>query len=250
MATISYMQDALDHASDPSRCQRCAVRHQAICGSLAPGELADLNKIARKREIKAGQNILTAEEDMPYVATVVSGVIKLIQSLPDGRQQIVGLHFPPDFLGRTYGMKSRCFAEAVSDVDLCLFPKNEFESLLANYPGLENRLFQDTLDELDVARDWMLLLGRKTAAEKVASFLAMIARRVPLQGCQHCAEPDQISFHLPMTRADIADYLGLTIETVSRQMTRLKTQKIIRLHDNRDISILDMDHLGEIAGLA
>lgn len=250
MATISYMHDALDHVSDPEKCKRCSVRHQAVCSSLAPAELAVLNKIARKREFKAGQNILIAEEDMPYVATVVSGVIKLIQSLPDGRQQIVGMHFPPDFLGRTYGTKSRCFAEAVSDVDLCLFPKKEFENLLANYPDLETRLFQDTLDELDVARDWMLLLGRKTASEKVASFLAMIARRVPLQGCQHSSEPHQISFHLPMTRADIADYLGLTIETVSRQMTRLKTHEIIRLHDNRDITILNMDRLSELAGLS
>jgi len=250
MASISYIQDAQKKIADPERCQQCAVRHTAVCNALSPEELANLNRIARRREYKAGQNILTAEEDMPYVATVVSGVVKLIQSLPDGRQQIVGLQFPPDFLGRTYGIASQCFAEAVSDVDLCLFPKKDFEALLANYPGLENRLFQDTLNELDVARDWMLLLGRKTAAEKVASFLVMIARRAPLLGCQHANDPDGVNFHLPMTRADIADYLGLTIETVSRQMTKLKTREIIRLYDNRDIAVLDLERLTEAAGMA
>ncbi|MBZ0215890.1 MAG: Crp/Fnr family transcriptional regulator, partial [Fimbriimonadaceae bacterium] len=184
MASTIFGSSAAAHAADPDRCQHCVVRHQAVCGVLAPHELADLNSIARRRLYKPGQNILMAEENIPHVATVVSGVIKLIQSMSDGRQQIVGLQFPPDFLGRTYGVESRYFAEAVSDVDLCLFPKREFETLLADYPDLEKRLFQDTLDELDVARDWMLLLGRKTAAERVASFLLLIARRAPFIGCQ------------------------------------------------------------------
>jgi CRP/FNR family transcriptional regulator len=248
--SISYLSTAREQALDPERCQHCAVRHQAVCGALAPEELLDLNRMARRKIFKAGQSILIAEENASYVGNIVTGVIKLIQSLPDGRQQIVGLQFPPDFLGRTYGAESRCFAEAVCDVDLCLFPKKEFERLLENYPGLEKRLFQDTLEELDVARDWMLLLGRKTAAEKVASFLLLIARRAPLLGCRHAASPDQISFQLPMTRADIADFLGLTIETVSRQMTKLKTQEIIRLHDNREMSILDMERLNMVGGLS
>ncbi len=249
MVSVSYLSPARKHAPDPERCQHCSVRHQAVCGALMPEELADLNRIARRKEYKVGQNILVAEEEMPFVATIVAGVIKLIQSLPDGRQQIVGLQFPPDFLGRAYGSESRCFAEAVSEVELCLFQKKDFEGLLVKYPGLEQRLFQNTLDELDVVRDWMLLLGRKTAAEKVSSFILLIANRAPYFGCQHTVSSDQVSFHLPMTRADMADFLGLTIETVSRQMTKLKSLDIIRLHENREISILDMDRLNKIANM-
>lgn len=249
MTSIQFNSSVDIPAADPDRCQHCVVRHQAVCGALASHELADLNAIARRRIYKAGQSIIIAEEETPYVATVVSGVIKLIQSMPDGRQQIVGLQFPPDFLGRAYGHESRYFAEAVGDVDLCLFPKKEFETLLSNYPDLEKRLFQDTLEELDVARDWMLLLGRKTAAERVASFLLLIARRAPYIGCKQKGDDAEVSFHLPMTRADIADYLGLTIETVSRQITKMKTQKVIQLHDNRDIAVLDMERLRDISGM-
>jgi CRP/FNR family transcriptional regulator len=94
----------------------------------------------------------------------------------------------------------------------------------------------------------MLLLGRKTAEEKVASFLYMLARRSLMTGCQHKNTPGMSGFELPLTRADIADYLGLTIETVSRQLTRLKTGHVIRLSSNRLILVPDMAKLAQSAG--
>ena len=118
----------------------------------------------------------------------------------------------------------------------------------ANIPGLQQRLFQHTLDELDAARDWMLLLGRKTAEEKVASFLFMLARRSLMTGCEHKNTPDVAAFELPLTRSDMADYLGLTIETVSRQLTRLKTSNVIRLSTNRLIMVPDVNRLAHAAG--
>lgn len=230
----------------PERCETCAVRHKAICAVLSKHELHDLNRIARQRIVPAGQVISGGGDDIVF-ANIISGVIKLTKTLSDGRQQIVGLQFPPDFIGRTYGEPSAYFAEAATDVELCAFPTAGFKSMLKRYPDLEHRLFENTLDELDAAREWMLLLGRKTAQEKVASLLLMIARRAPDIGCAHTEDMNFACFTLPLTRADLADFLGLTLETVSRQMTKLKMLGIIELVENREITVPDMEALERAA---
>ncbi len=230
------------------RCDHCAVRHQAVCGALSEEELVHMNRIAHRKLVTAGETIMSDEEPAEFFANVVSGVVKLTKTLADGRQQIVGLLFPPDFLGRAYSENNPYFAEAATDVEICCFPHDGFERLLKAYPGLEHRLFAKTLDELDSAREWMVLLGRKTAQEKVASFLLLLARRAGMTGCSHGSSGLFPQFVLPLTRADIADYLGLTIETVSRQITKLKSSGIISLADNRIFSVPDMDRLRRAAG--
>jgi CRP/FNR family transcriptional regulator len=155
------------------------------------------------------------------------------------------LLFPPDFLGRAFRRSNPYFAEAASDLEICIFPKDAFERLAGEYPEIEHRMFERALDELDAAREWMLLLGRKTAEEKVADFLYLLARRSMMT---HCDDHATASFDLPLSRADIADYLGLTIETVSRQLTRLKTSGVIRLVNHRLIQVPDLDALSAIAG--
>ena len=123
--------------------------------------------------------------------------------------------------------------------------KGAIERMMQESPELERRLYRQALDELDEARDWMVTLGRKTASEKIASLLLMIA---------HHAEPSMVAgrnsarFDLPLTRADIADFLGLTIETVSRQLTRLRNEKIISIENNRLIIVLDLRRLKARAG--
>ncbi len=235
------------HNTIATRCSRCVLRHKAICAALSETELNDFNKIARQRTITAGQ-VIYGDDDV-MLANILMGVIKLTKTLSDGRQQIVGLQFPPDFLGRIYTKTAPYFAEAATDVELCTFPKAGFEAMLRRYPGLEHRLFENTLDELDSAREWMLLLGRKTAQEKVATLLLMIASRASNVGCSHIHSPEISSarFSLPLTRADLADYLGLTLETVSRQMTKLKSIGVIELVDNREIIVPDISMLEKIA---
>lgn len=208
-----------------------------------------MSAVARQRRLKAGDVILRAEEEPPFFANIVSGAVKLSKTLADGRQQIVGLQFPPDFLGRAYRNRSPFYAEAASDVELCIFPKAGFERLLEEQPQLENRLFQNTLDELDAARDWMLLLGRKTATERVASFLALIARRNRPVACAHAAIAVDPTISLPLTRAEIADYLGLTIETVSRQLGKLRAAGILEAGPNRTVAVLDQNGLEALAQL-
>ena len=230
------------------KCDTCSVRHRAVCGALTSEELRHLNQIARDKKISAGEVILSDEEPASFVGIITSGAVKLTKTLADGRQQIVGLQFASDFIGRTYNDRNHFFAEAATDVEVCSFLRHDFEVMLKKFPELENRLFQHTLDDLDAARDWMLLLGRKTAEEKVASFLLMLAKKSSVTGCHHTGTPAFATFTLPITRTDMGDYLGLTIETVSRQITRLKTRKIISITGNRDFLVPDLSKLVEVAG--
>jgi CRP/FNR family transcriptional regulator, anaerobic regulatory protein len=211
-------------------------------------QLAKLSAIAHRRKIAAGQIIMSDQEPASFFANIISGTVKLTKTTADGRQQIVGLLFPPDFLGRAFKRSNPYFAEAACDLEICVFPKDAFERLAGEYPELQHRLFERTLDELDAAREWMLLLGRKTAEEKVADFLYLLARRSVLRHCADHAGKEAASFELPLSRADIADYLGLTIETVSRQLTRLKTTGVIKLVNNRMIEVPDLAALGRLAG--
>jgi CRP/FNR family transcriptional regulator len=128
---------------------------------------------------------------------------------------------------------------------LCSFPRTVIERMMRVSPGLEHRLLKQTLKELDEAREWMLALGRKTASEKVASFLLMIARNI-----DPASDPAgrAASFDLPLTRTDIADFLGLTIETVSRQLTRLRAAGAIRIENNRHVSVDDLGRLEQRCG--
>lgn len=211
-------------------------------------QIAQLNKIAHRRVIPAGRTIMSDQEPVSFFANIISGTVKLTKTTADGRQQIVGLLFPPDFLGRAFSRHNLYFAEAATDVEICVFPNDRFEALVADYPELQHRLFAKTLDELDAAREWMLLLGRKTAEEKVASILLILAERA--RRMQHPVDTAAISFEIPLTRADLADHLGLTIETVSRQMTRLRTMHVITTVNSRLITINDMRRLAVLAGQA
>ena len=211
-------------------------------------EITKLAQISRRKLYGTGDTIISDAEPIDFFGTIVSGTVMLAKAMPDGRHQIVGLQFAPDFVGRAYGRNNTYSAEAATDVELCMFPKPAFERLTEEFPGLQHRLFEFTLDELDAAREWMLLLGRKTAAEKVASFLLMMARRNLMLGCSHTPQPDMARFELPLTRAGIADYLGLTIETVSRQLTSLKTANAIRLGADRLVTVPDIARLAMIAG--
>ncbi len=211
-------------------------------------QLLRLSEIAHRRKYAAGQMIMSDEEPVTFFANVISGTIKLTKTIADGRQQIVGLLFPPDFLGRTFSRNNPYFAEAASDVEVCTYPNEAFERLVDIYPELKHRLFERTLDELDAARDWMVLLGRKTAEEKVASFLLLLARRSVMADCSRQGSVSATQFDLSLRRADMADYLGLTIETISRQLTRLKTAGTINMVDARTIKVPDISTLAEAAG--
>ena len=129
---------------------------------------------------------------------------------------------------------------------MCCFRRKPFEEMMVRTPHVAQRLLEMTLDELDAAREWMLLLGRKTAREKIASLLAIIGRRDASIKMHRTG--GQMAFDLPLTREAMADYLGLTLETVSRQMSALKRDGVIVLEGKRHITVPDLDRLLTEAG--
>ena len=227
-------------------CEDCPIRSRAVCSYASPQELEILNELKHYRTFSPGQEIVAAGEATGVIGSVVEGVVSLSKTMADGRRQMVGLMFPSDFLGRPKSPVALYDAVAVTPVKLCLFSRSQFERLLREAPSVEQRLLEMTLDELDAARDWMLLLGRKTAREKIATFLSILARRsAQLQGAPSASG---LVFELPLTREAIADYLGLTIETVSRQFTALRKLGVIEMADARHIRVPDIAELLDAAG--
>lgn len=227
-------------------CETCPVRSQSVCARCDTEELAALELMKYHRSYEAGQTIVWSGDRMDFVASMVSGVASLAQTMEDGRRQMVGLLLPSDFVGRPGRTSSPYDIIATTDVTLCCFRRKAFEEMMARTPRVAQRLLEMTLDELDAAREWMLLLGRKTAREKIASLLAIIARRGA--GRRDRVPGAAFRLDLPLTREEMADYLGLTLETVSRQVSALKRDGVIRLEGKRTIVIPDFDRLLEEAG--
>jgi CRP/FNR family transcriptional regulator len=226
-------------------CNSCPIRHRAVCARCESDELARLEQMKYYRSFQAGQTVIWWGDRMDFVASVVSGIATLTQTMEDGRRQMVGLLLPSDFVGRPGRSTAAYDVTATTDLVMCCFRKKPFEELILSTPHISQRLLEMTLDELDAAREWMLLLGRKTAREKIASLLAIIARRdVSLNP----RSKGPIVFDLPLTREEMADYLGLTLETVSRQVSALKRDGVISLEGKRHVTVQDFDLLLEVAG--
>jgi CRP/FNR family transcriptional regulator len=232
--------------TDHIHCESCPIRHRAVCARCEADELELLEEIKYYRSFEAGQHIIWSGDKMDFVGSVVSGIATLSQTMEDGRTQMVGLLLPSDFVGRPGRSGAAYDVVATTDLVMCCFRKKPFEKMMETTPHIAQRLLQMTLDELDAAREWMLVLGRKTAREKIASLLAIIARR---DASLHLnAKNGPLVFDLPLTREAMADYLGLTLETVSRQISALKRDGVIVLEGKRHVTIPDMERLLEEAG--
>ena len=228
------------------RCGDCPIRHRAVCARCETDELAQLDAIKYYRSIEPGQTVVWAGDRMDFVASVVTGVATLTQTLEDGRTQMVGLLLPSDFVGRPGRPNAPYNVTATTDLLMCCFRKKPFEDLMGRTPHIAQRLLEMTLDELDAAREWMLLLGRKTAREKIASLLAIVARRDASLNLR--APSGRMAFDLALTREAMADYLGLTLETVSRQISALRRDGVIELEGKRHVIVPDYDLLLDEAG--
>lgn len=221
----------------PVVCRSCEARHRGVCGVLEPVQLIRLAKHTTQIEYDSAEELISVGQNNERYSNILSGVVKLTKLMADGRQQIVGLQFAPDFLGRPFRRTSTVFAEAATKVRVCSFPKSVLEELIKESPKLEHKLHEQTLKELDEARDWLLALGRKTAAEKVASFLYLVVSNLDPE---KTSDENTCSFELPLRRSDIADFLGLTTETVSRQITKLRKSGIVVVEHNRHVTIPDL----------
>lgn len=222
-------------------CAGCDVRLQTFCRVLADAELARFRCEATTRRLEPRQPLFHEGDPADVVYNLTRGSMKLYKLLPDGRRQVTGFLFPGDFLGLCVDSEHALTAEALEDCEMCRFPRVRFDQFVENHPEIERELLRMAAHELSTAREQMLLLGRKTATERLASFLLALHRRSRRQ------DRSANSFRLAMSRTDIADYLGLTKETVSRSFTWLKTSRLIRLMPGGSVCILDPHTLARIA---
>ncbi|HEY6918705.1 MAG TPA: Crp/Fnr family transcriptional regulator, partial [Tabrizicola sp.] len=182
------------------QCGDCPIRHRAVCARCETDELSRLEQIKYYRSFQAGQTIIWSGDRMEFVGSVVSGIASLTQTMEDGRRQMVGLLLPSDFVGRPGRSTAAFDVTATTDVVMCCFRKKPFEEMMVATPHIAQRLLEMTLDELDAAREWMLLLGRKTAREKIASLISIIARRDAALHLRKKA--GALAVDLPLTREE------------------------------------------------
>jgi CRP/FNR family transcriptional regulator, anaerobic regulatory protein len=223
------------------RCGDCPIRQRAVCAKCDDAELSVLETMKTYRSFAAGQTIAWAGDELDFVASMVTGVATLTRTLEDGRTQMVGLLLPSDFLGRPGRAKVTYTVTAVTDVLMCCFRRKPFAEMLQKMPHVSIQLLEMTMDELQAAREWMVLLGRKTAREKIASLLVIQARREAALTMN--IPTGRLELDLVLTREAMADYLGLTLETVSRQFSALRRDGIIMLDSTRHVVVPDFARL-------
>ncbi len=220
----------------------CEVRAITVCNAIAEVDLARLATSAVVTEVPAGQCFVDEGEPADAFFVVTAGTAKLFKLLPDGRRQIIRFVGPGQFLALAISDTYVFSAEAIEPVRYCRFHRTKLRALMDDSPLMEERLLEVASDELAAAQEQMLLLGRKTARERLASFLLMQSR----QGLP-CGRSRK-RFKLPITHRDIADYIGLTMETVSRTFTRLCAEGLIDMESHSRMVIRDPSGLEALAG--
>jgi CRP/FNR family transcriptional regulator len=221
-------------------CVDCKVRLISVCAALATDELREIEALAQHDSLEAKETLFLQDDRANAVYNVTEGVVRLYKLLPDGRRQIVGFALPGDFLGLAMGDRYGFCADAVDRTRICRFAQDAFSRFVDEKPHLLRRLHAFATHELSLAHDQMLLLGRRTAEEKIAAFLIGLRRRwARLSG-------RSVTIPLPMSRQDIADFLGLTIETVSRTLSRLARERAILIVPG-GVRLLDQDRMERLA---
>jgi CRP/FNR family nitrogen fixation transcriptional regulator len=223
-----------------------AINGSRIPAAVALRGAANLPQRSQRTTVPAirhafdrGEEIFSEGESCNVFYKVVSGTVRTGKLLADGRRQIDAFHFAGDVFGLESGQSHRFAAEAVDKVVVVAYRRSSFGALVQADPDFGEQLMASTLSSLDRAHDHMVLLGRKSAMEKIASFLLEVARRT--------SSLDRVE--LSMQRSDIADHLGLTIETVSRTLSQMVRDGLIRLAETgRSIILVDrvaLQQLGE-----
>jgi CRP/FNR family nitrogen fixation transcriptional regulator len=198
-----------------------------------PRRSPDAVALGSTRTVAKDEEIFAEGERPAFIYKVVSGAVRTFKLLSDGRRQIDAFHLPGDIFGIETGEEHRFTAEALGDATIVLYRRSSFGALALDCGELSQQIVSAMMRSLEQAQNHMLLLGRKNALEKVATFLLVLAKRI--------SKDDRID--LPMSRLDMADHLGLTIETISRSLTQLERKGIIDLPTHRLIVLRDKEAL-------
>jgi CRP/FNR family transcriptional regulator len=240
----------LAHKASAAKCMDCGARHVGLCDALCDFDMQTLAGAVQRLTLPPGK--ILVEEGTPalHFYNITSGTVRLFKALPDGRQ-ITGFMGAGHLLGlKVSGPAAEpghyvFSAEAIGEVHICRFTRASLLPKLTQFPALERKLLDVATHELMAAHEQMLLLGRKTAIERVASFLLAWADRMALF-------PDgipegKLTLDLPMNRMDLADYLGVTIETISRALGQLKKRGLIELPHIHEVVLLAPRKLAALA---
>ncbi|GJD85870.1 Crp/Fnr family transcriptional regulator [Methylobacterium haplocladii] len=223
-------------------CNECKVRLVSVCAALTSDELDDLEALSQHVSLGPREALFSQEGRADAVYNVTEGAIRLSRLLSDGRRHVMGFALPGDFLGLSMPERHSLTAEALMPTEVCRFERRPFRGLVSDKPNLLDRLYERAGYELMLAEEQMILLSRRTAEEKVACFLVGLRRRYARIG------RISVTLELPMGRQDIADHLGLTIETVSRMLTHLDRARLILIVPG-GVRLLDADRLERLAGI-
>ena len=220
-----------------TRCAVCKIRSYSFCRCLHDDQLKVFSEISDEKEFRDKQTIFLQQGPSRHLYNITKGNIKIYKLLSDGRIQIIGFLYPGDFFGSYKKGKYNYSSEAIGNVRLCVFRQEVLDEYLEKNMNLSKELLHITSHELTLAQDRMGVLGKMNANERVAKFILNISDQRARIGWQD----NPIS--LPMTRQDIADYLGLTLETVSREIIRFKTSNLIKAMTSKQIFISDREKL-------
>ena len=229
---------SLAHAN----CEYCKARLISICAALESDELLALDQLARRTCFRPRETLFQEHDAVNVFFNITSGMVRLVKVLPDGRRTLVGFAMTGDFLGLSMADRHVYSGEALTDVSVCEFRRDGFSDLVDQYPRLLRRLHAFTGHELTIAQEQMAILGRRTAVEKVVIFLLTMRDRWSR------VNGSNLLVILPMSRMDIADYLGLTVETISRTLTQLVKQNLVVIVPN-GVRLVDISRLEAIAAI-
>jgi CRP/FNR family transcriptional regulator len=225
---------------EKSRCAACKIRSYSFCRCLPEEQLKTFAKISDEKKFEDKKTIFLQQEQSKNLYNITKGNVKIYRLLTDGRIQIIGFLYPGDFFGSYKKEKYNYSAESIGDLQVCVFDQVSLDNYLEKNMNLAKELLHMTSHELTLAQDRMMVLGKMNANERVAKFILNISDQRFRIGWQN----NPIS--IPMTRQDIADYLGLTLETISREFTKLKIANVIKFLTSKQIYINDRDKLSSV----
>ena len=228
--------------TDRLDCTTCAVRERAACAALSGEERSELARIGRRRTLRKGETMFAAGEDNGSCATLISGALKIATYGADGTERILSLVHPAGFVGEMFTAIAHHDVVALADSELCLFNRDQYEAAVDRFPALAKALLRRSGEDLFEARSLVELQARRSSKGRVAGFLLAMADAASHSPC-HPAE----AFDLPLSRGEMAGLLGLTIETVSRQLTALEQNGAIARDGARGIRMVDAARLRETA---
>jgi len=226
----------------PWRCRDCISRRDGFCAGLTAAELTKIHPYVVRKRLPVGEQILTQGVANSSYVHVLDGTIKLTTALEDGSEQIVGLRFSGDFIGQRFAREVGYTAESASSVEYCRVSKTALDALADSNTDIAHLMHKLVATELEETREQMLTLAQRDARQRVAGLLYRIGQR-------HWPSMQTARIELPLSRAEIGNYLGLTVETVSRQMSGLKRDGLISIDRKTLVTIKDMSRLAQAAGI-